>query len=315
MNLRKKLTYLSTSFILASSTIFLGTEASANADINSSLGEKTEAITGTEDLITPTTAGSVENNFNVIDLPGQSDNKITLVNKETAKEDLKISVPNDMKVGTPEITDSGSYEYKNNGDVDLIVQPTENGVRSLMNIKNANAPKEYKFDLDLPAGHKVMLSSEYFGEEPGSELDTGEVFIVDENNIIQSVFGTAWAKDANGMSVPTHYKVVDNTLIQVVNFTENTAFPVIADPDWVAIGACSAALTWFVGSNLFVAAKIIKVRKYIKALGGFKETAKLIAGATSWEEKLRVGGSALRSLAAEITGVTGLYACNKFIKK
>ncbi|WP_167397381.1 hypothetical protein [Lysinibacillus mangiferihumi] len=57
------------------------------------------------------------------------------------------------------------------------------------------------------------------------------------------------------------------------------------------------------------------MKNYIKALGGFKESAKLIAGATSWEEKLRVGGSALRSLAAEITGVTGLYACTRFFNK
>lgn len=90
----------------------------------------------------------------------------------------------------------------------------------------------------------------------------------------------------------------------------------MADSDWVAIGACSAALVWFVGSNLFVAAKIIRVKKYVKALGGFKETARLIEGVTSWEEKLRVGGLALRrSLAVEITGVTGLYACTKFINR
>ena len=81
--------------------------------------------------------------------------------------------------------------------------------------------------------------------------------------------------------------------------------------DW----ACSAALTWFVGSNLFAVAKIIKVKKYINALGGFKEAATLITKATTWEEKLRVGGSALKSLAAEITGVAGLSCMSSIYKE
>lgn len=273
-----------------------------------------EEVTGTDDLIRADKNGVAENKSNVVNLPGESDDGILVENKETG-EDLTIGIPNDMDLGKPKITEFGSYEYKDNGPVDLILQPTELGVRSIMNIKDSSAPKEYRFELDLPKGHKVIKSADYFGDAPGNELDTEEVFIVDENNIIQSVFGKAWAVDANGVDIPTHYEVVGNTLIQIVDFNDNTAFPVLADPDWVAIGACSAALVWFVGSNLFVAAKIIKVKKYIKALGGFKETAKLVAGATSWEEKLRIGGSALRSLAAEITGVTGLYACTKFFKK
>ena len=100
------------------------------------------------------------------------------------------------------------------------MQPTEFGVRSIVNIKDSSAPKEYKFELDIPAGHKLISSADYFGDVPGNELDTEEVFIVDENNIIQSVFGKAWAVDANGVDVPTYYEVVDNTLIQTVNFNE-----------------------------------------------------------------------------------------------
>lgn len=273
-----------------------------------------EKITGTEDLIQVNENNLLENNLNSITLPDKNDKKILIENKEDNSE-LSIGVPNDINLSSPNLTDSGSFEYKNNGSVDLILQPTEFGVRSIINIKNINAPKEYKFDLNLPKGHKLVTSHDYFKGTPGDDLDTGEVFVVDENNIIQSVFGKAWAKDANGKEVPTKYEVIGNSLIQTVDFNADTAFPVLADPDWVAIGACAAALTWFVGSNLFAAAKIIKVKKYIKALGGFKETAKLIVSATTWEEKLRAGGSAFKSLAAEITGVGGLYACNKFIKR
>ncbi len=273
-----------------------------------------EKITDTTDLIKVDQNNRLENALNSINLPDKNDKKIVIENK-TDETNISIGVPNDMKLGTPVTTDAGSFEYKTTTPVDLILQPTDAGVRSIVNIKNADAPKEYKYDLDLPFGHKLITSSEYFEGTPGDDLDTEEVFIVDENNVIQSVFGKAWAKDANGQDVPTKYEVKGNSLIQTVEFNENTAFPVLADPDWVAIGACAAALTWFVGSNLFVAAKIIKVKKYIKALGGFKEAAKLITKAATWEEKLRYGGSALKNLAAEITGVGGLYACNKFLKR
>ncbi|MGM0890691.1 MAG: hypothetical protein ACQEW5_28145 [Bacillota bacterium] len=275
-----------------------------------------EEITGTEELVkADDDDGSINNEINTIKLPDQFLNEIVVSSDPNNEPDIKIGIPNEMELGNPVVTKDGSYQYNGEENVDLVIQPTEGGVRSIVSINNENAPKKYDFKLDLPEGHKLVFSSDYYGEELAMEDDIEEVFVVDENNIIQSIFGEAWAKDANGNDVPTHYEIIDNSLIQVVEFNKNTAFPVLADPDWVAIGACAAALTWFVGSNLFMAAKIIKVKKYINALGGFKETAKLITGATTWEEKLRVGGSALKSLAAEITGVAGLYACNKFIKR
>jgi len=42
----------------------------------------------------------------------------------------------------------------------------------------------------------------------------------------------AWAKDANGQDVPTHYEVRDDKLFQVVVPTTSTAYPVVADPTW-----------------------------------------------------------------------------------
>ncbi|HHT7068150.1 hypothetical protein [Bacillus thuringiensis] len=121
----------------------------------------------------------------------------------------------------------------------------------------------------------------------------------------------AWAKDANGKPVATHYKVDGNKLIQVVEFDKNTAFPVIADPDWVKIGKCSGALAAFAGGNLIAVSKLIKIKKYINALGGFGEAAKLLVQASTWEERMRVGGQALVGLAGELTGATGVWAACK----
>ncbi|XRG78987.1 hypothetical protein V5E38_01290 [Rossellomorea sp. GAMAL-10_SWC] len=131
------------------------------------------------------------------------------------------------------------------------------------------------------------------------------------DNIIQSVFSPAWAKDANGNSVPTKYTVDGNTLIQTVEFNENSVFPIIADPDWIRIGKCATAISLFLGSNLIMASKLVKIKQYINALGGFTRSARLLLSASTWEERLRVGGTALVGLAGELTGATGVWAACK----
>lgn len=42
----------------------------------------------------------------------------------------------------------------------------------------------------------------------------------------------AWAKDANGADVATHYEIRDKKLVQVVAPSAETTYPVIADPTW-----------------------------------------------------------------------------------
>jgi hypothetical protein len=66
---------------------------------------------------------------------------------------------------------------------------------------------------------------------------------------------------------------------------------------------CAAAIVAFVGTNLVSATKLFKIKKYIEALGGFREAAELLLKASNWEERLRIGGGALVGLAAEILGI------------
>ncbi|MFS0654042.1 hypothetical protein [Bacillus sp. 179-C3.3 HS] len=262
-----------------------------------------ENITGISDILKSTKSNDTytsRNTTNDFEIPKDPAKPIQL------DVSTNISLPSsNIKEG--ELSPNGTIVYNHHEKANALyaVQPTKDGLKSLIQINNQHAPKEYRFDMNLPKGSKLVSAAEYLGKE----FDTGEVYVVNEKNMITSIFSPAWAKDANNHDVPTRYETEGNTLIQVVEFNENTAFPIIADPDWGKIAACSAAITWFIGSNLFAAAKIIKVKKYIKELGGLKETAKLLAGATTWEEKLKVGGSAFKGLAAEITGVAGLAVC------
>ena len=73
-----------------------------------------------------------------------------------------------------------------------------------------------------------------------------------------------------------------------------------------AIARCAAAITWVVGTTIFVAAKIVKIRGAVRALGGVEETARLLVGATSPAEKLRTLGAAGASAAAYFLGIDAI---------
>lgn len=69
---------------------------------------------------------------------------------------------------------------------------------------------------------------------------------------------------------------------------------------------CTTAIVSMIGGNLVGAAKLLKIKKYIKELGGVKDAVQLMWGASFSTEKMLAVGGALGSLAAELTGVAAI---------
>ncbi|WP_374009460.1 hypothetical protein [Leifsonia sp. LS-T14] len=106
----------------------------------------------------------------------------------------------------------------NNGSTTVPMILSDGTVQINTVIENSNGPKRYDYPIDVPEGASLTRD------------ENGTVAVVAMDGAPLRVFGDAWAKDANGKPVPTHYEVHGNVLTQVVNFTEATAFPVVADP-------------------------------------------------------------------------------------
>ena len=89
---------------------------------------------------------------------------------------------------------------------------------------------------------------------------------------------TPWAVDANGNPVETRFELDVHTLTQIIETNNNTAYPVIADPSAKpSVGqilTCAAAIGALLLATYLSAAKILKIKKYIKAAGGAKTAAK-----------------------------------------
>lgn len=110
-----------------------------------------------------------------------------------------------------------AYDNKNGSTTVPLIQ-ADGTLQINTVIENASAPKRYDYPIDVPAGASLTQDA------------SGTVAVVAADGSPLRVFGDAWAKDTNGSPVPTHYEVHGSTLTQVIEFTERTAFPLVADP-------------------------------------------------------------------------------------
>ncbi|QNP71959.1 hypothetical protein IAG44_22780 [Streptomyces roseirectus] len=97
---------------------------------------------------------------------------------------------------------------------------TDGGFRALFTLENADAPRQQSFRLTLPDGASARTTAE------------GGLVVFDSTGKILGGLETPWAKDANGVAVPTSYEVVGDTVTQTVAPGPSTAYPVVADPKW-----------------------------------------------------------------------------------
>lgn len=86
-------------------------------------------------------------------------------------------------------------------------------------IETTDAPTEYAIDVDLPEG--TVLTQ----DEGGALLATGA-----DGQLALGV-APAWAYDAAGTAVPTHYVVQESQITQVIEHTSGDyQYPIVADP-------------------------------------------------------------------------------------
>jgi len=147
---------------------------------------------------------------------------------------------------------NGSVVYVSpDGPVDTVAQPTpEGGVRTFQVIKNATAPHEYTSAMKLPTGATL------------TPFDGGTILVssgTDDAPVVHGLIDAPWARDADGKAVPTSYRIDGDKLVQTVDFSAATAFPVVVDPkltfglniyfnatgaEWKAYGMAATAAGW-----------------------------------------------------------------------
>ncbi|MGC4154954.1 MAG: hypothetical protein QM628_18190 [Propionicimonas sp.] len=163
---------------------------------------------------------------------------------------------------------------------DVVTRATDEGVQMIAILGDENAPNEIEFPLELPEGvdlverpdGSIAVSSDVEAEVPAEgeeeriaaaidvvlvddeldELSDEQIRLLakipDAKTVTAAVttqvalIEAPWAVDANGRALKTRYELEGDTLVQVIETDESTAFPVVADPGIVAgalkLGAC-----------------------------------------------------------------------------
>jgi len=211
----------------------LGTLASGSVDVSAGLTEATVPV-NSSDPIEVTTSVAGENLL------------------------AQISLPTGLELGDGVLTSNGTVVYSSEVDGGAVaVQTLEGGETRIQTvIPDATAQHEFEYGMD---GFRASI------DDQGNA-----VFIADGPEGAVIPIEAAWAVDANGASVATHYEARGDKLVQIVVPSADTAYPVVADPTW---GWRNAA--WGVTLNRSETAGI---KDYAAAAGMCATLAKKYAG-------------------------------------
>lgn len=140
----------------------------------------------------------------------------------TAGGPIAVSLPNADSLESASKLADGTIVYPSREGVADAVVPLEDGAQVLVTIANSDAPTEFRSDLTLSDGQRLVEGSD------------GGVAVLGADGDPVLVLAVPWAKDATGRSVPTHYGIVGESVVQVVDHTTTAGvtYPVVADPTY-----------------------------------------------------------------------------------
>ncbi len=209
----------------------------------------------------------------------------------------------------PEIVGGAAVATGVDTDLDVVSRATSDGAQIVAVLGSKDAPNEIPFNLDLPAGATLapqadgsilivvpvederaeaaipeVLLDNVSAEGQSGELTDEQIELIaaipeiKTEEVIQSQpiaeIESPWAVDADGNPIETHFELDGDALTQVIEINGETVFPVVADPTVTAsvwqIGTCVGAIGYLLVSTYLSAAKILKIKKYIKSAGGVK---------------------------------------------
>jgi hypothetical protein len=208
----------------ASATEILDTPdqvATAATQASAEVGASFEAasLSNTTEGFAATTGGSA---------PSTTSGDITF---DTQMADpFKLSLPSEIVKSRGEHAAGNTVVYGAHEKAAVSVRLGKGVVQQVVTIKDASASHKYTFGLDsritpVPQGDgSVALTARLKDVDPRVAASSTMVGV--------GTVAPAWAIDANGQRVPTHYEIRGNSIVQVIDFTADTAFPVIADPQY-----------------------------------------------------------------------------------
>jgi hypothetical protein len=231
--------------------------------------------------------GIVKTNNSIIDIPKNPDEAVSL---KTGDTEINITLPELEGAKEGKVIAKGVVAYASESDFSNTVQANNDGsVRMTTIIDNPNAPTEYEYKVDLPAGGKIELQS------------YGSAVLYDNSNTAISIISKPWAKDATGKEVKTWFATDGLTLIQHVDHNvAGIVYPVVADPVWIPAA--------FVGFAVWAATSCVSGAITDLGWEGLKAGARTLTGKDrNWSWRDRLLGAVDGCSSGLVFGVAGRF--------
>ncbi|MGH3770252.1 MAG: DUF2599 domain-containing protein [Pseudonocardiaceae bacterium] len=226
-----------------------------------------------------------------ISIPKNNSGKVVLGRPDSEKgSHFDVGLPSDGDVKDAVIARDGTVTYPNSlKATDLAVQSFQDSVRVVMVIRGDEAPSEFVYPVDVPAGGSMKIGQD------------GGVLVMNPDGLLRGGFAAPWAKDNLGREVATHYEIRRNTVVQVVAH-HGAAYPIIADP-WMG-------------------KELIKSAAWIKREPGFtlqvtptawarKQRGSHDAGEAGWDELYSKYKNEGRGIKKNKQGMRDQYICHQ----
>lgn len=188
-------------------------DTASDVDVNAIADLVAKVAPGQGSVILSTTAGA---------LSADPADAVTIPGEEGAS--LGVLLPAEVTVGNSEVSSDGTVVYGgvDSESVDVAVQALDSGAVRIQTIINAPS-NPHEFSYGLEDGFQIAEAAD------GSIWAVG---LTEAGDFQAYSVGEAWARDANGAEVATHYEARGDKLVQIVSPTEATVYPIVADPTW-----------------------------------------------------------------------------------
>lgn len=245
---RRKLIFVATSAVVA---MCLTTANSAFADNGSSSDEAVSSVTKADPSLAEDAVKVSEENITGQSPLNVGDSQITLP-KDAAKtievdskdrSDISVSLPFAETAASAQVVADRVVYDNQNGSKTVPVPRGDGSMQINTVIESPSAPTAYPYTFSVPGTAEVR-------EEGGT------VLFLDQDGKMLGGLAPAWAKDANGNSVPTHYEVSGTAVTQVVEHGEGSAYPIVADPwlgDMLFMGFTDSRKPYYNGQPVYSA--------------------------------------------------------------
>jgi hypothetical protein len=219
-----------------------------------------------------------------LSIPRDPSNPLTVESSSGTRFSIKLPFSKDAKAARPVGDGIVAFDNQNSSSTAPILK-TDGSLQIASVIMNEAAPTSYAYQLSLPQN---------FSKSEGQD---GSVLFLKDNGALIAGVAPAWALDATGKKVPTHFEVQGSTLVQVVDHrAAGYSYPIVADP-WLFVDLISS-FKWVAssqGSTISVAVTPMMaiVDSPVAAVAGWAELYDKV-GRTGSSNLARLSGASMQ---------------------